>query len=659
MMIIYIFSSMLFLIASNVVGQEAISYWPKQIDLNEYVLTIYGPEPEKFENNILNARAAFSLFDKEHLPIFGAMWFRCRVHTDVKNNVVSFEDIHLVNANFPDASAEHIEQLQKLISAASQNWHFNSNLKLFYKALEAIDINNEYSEDLKSNPPKIYYSKVPAVLVFIDGEPIMANINGSELYQYIVNTPHFIIKSSSDQQYYLKGGSNWYTASDPTGIWKSIDTPPGYILQLANNANKLSPDAQKKAQLKSGKAPKLIVTKEPAELIQTNGEPEIKSVYENIFSISNSDDEILFDSYSNYYYILISGRWYKTKNLERGSWAFVAPEELPEIFKAIPPTSPVAHIRLSIPGTPESVSAALDNAIPQTAVVDRQKATMEIEFDGTPQFVAIEGTSLKYGVNTSGSIIQDENSTYYAVDQAIWFTSESTGGPWKAADNFPDEVRNIPPSCPVFNLKFVYIYDFSSNIIYTGYTVGYMGSFLYHGVVYYGTGYRYKPWYGNKYIPRPSTYGHGAKKKSKKGPNISFYASTGYGGFGGYPGMGFGHPYGGWGGYGYGGYGMTNTMAYNQYYYQGQQVEVDHGVVEEKPIDPINIYNNRTVGIIKTETTRRNDPSHPVILNVGNPETSDNIFADKDGNLFRQDDDGIWYERNNSAWVETDKSMLR
>lgn len=104
---------------------------------------------------------------------------------------------------------------------------------------------------------------------------------------------------------------------------------------------------------------------------------------------------------------------------------------------------------------------------------------------------------------------------------------------------------------------------------------------------------------------------------------------------------------------------MTNAMGYNQYYYQGQQVEVDHGVVEKKPIDPINIYNNRTVGIIKTETTRRNDPSNPVILKDGISETSDNIFADKDGNLFRQDADGIWYERNNSEWVETDKSILR
>ena len=153
----------------------------------------------------------------------------------------------------------------------------------------------------------------------------------------------------------------------------------------------------------------------------------------------------------------------------------------------------------------------------------------------------------------------------------------------------------------------------------------------------YGTCYKYKSWNGDKDIPAPNAYTQGAKKKSGNGPNISFYASSGYGG----PmmGPGFYGPYGGYGmgygGYGYG-YGMYNQAAYNQYYYAGQTVTIDHEVVEEKPIDLENIYNNRKEGIVITETVQRNDPMKPVVIE----HTPDDLYTDKDGKVYQLDRQG-------------------
>jgi hypothetical protein len=266
---------------------------------------------------------------------------------------------------------------------------------------------------------------------------------------------------------------------------------------------------------------------------------------------------------------------------------------------------------------------------------------MQLEFDGEPQFIPIDGTNLKYGVNTPGSVIVDENETYYAVDQAIWFTSENPQGPWKVADHYPADVRNIPANCPVFNIKFVYIYDATPDLVYTGYTPGYTGSFLYHGVVYFGTGYRYKSWYGSMYIPGPYTYGYGTKPRKKS--NVNVYVSYGYGGYGGY-----GYPgYGGYG-YGYGGYGFGHTYVNPQFYMN--QTPVDHGNIERKAMDPNNIYNNRSVGIIKTETAIRNDAMKPLILN---DKTPPQIYADKDGKLYSQDEEGNWYVLNGDNWQKT------
>ena len=179
----YILALPIFLFAFNIYAQQSVSYWPKQIDLQDYTLTFYQPEAESFEGNRLDARAAFSIFDGEHLPVFGAIWFTCQVHTNTKSNEVYFENIQIVNANFPQATAENIEGLQTLIAEAAKSWHFNSDLHRFYEGLKTLNINNAYGEELRNNPPKIFYSKEPTVLVFIDGDPVLANINGSELYQ--------------------------------------------------------------------------------------------------------------------------------------------------------------------------------------------------------------------------------------------------------------------------------------------------------------------------------------------------------------------------------------------------------------------------------------------------------------------------------------------
>jgi hypothetical protein len=638
---ISLYSILSIIIPLSLNAQEPINYWPKQMELDGYVLTIYAPEPENFENNVLEARAAFSLFDKSHLPIFGAMWFRCFVHTDVKNNEVYFEDIQLVNANFPEVKAEDIQQLQRIISESSQQWSLNSNLSTFYKNLGSLEINNASSEALINHPPKILYSNVPAALVYIDGDPILEAAKNAPLYSYVVNTPHFIVQSMSDKQYYLKISNWWYVAADPKASWKAIETPPAAILQLAAGAARTESDEKNEA----GRQPKLIITDEPAELIQTAGPPEIAQGYENLFVISNSEDEIIFDSYKDEYYILISGRWFKTRRLESAVWKFVAPNELPTAFSEIPPSSPLAHIRMSVAGTPEAMSAALNNGIPQTALIDRHSATMNAQYDGTPIFEDIDGTSLRYAVNTPASILMDTDGMYYAVDQAIWFISNTPVGPWEVATTYPKEVRNIPPSCPLFNVKYVSIYDASDDIVFAGYTPGYMGTFLYRGVVYFGTGYRYKSWHGSKYFPTPSTYGSGAKKKKS---NVTVTVSVGYGyGYPGmmYPGYGYGYGYGGyWGGYGYNSmFSKTETVSFND------------EAPTEKPIDLVNIYNNRKLGIVNTETARRNDPMKPVILPDNSETAPFHMFADSDGNLYRQDQNGATYQRKDNDWQLTDK----
>ena len=104
--------------------------------------------------------------------------------------------------------------------------------------------------------------------------------------------------------------------------------------------------------------------------------------------------------------------------------------------------------------------------------------------------------------------------------------SDNSNGPWVVADSIPSEIDTIPPESPVYNVKYVHVYDSTPEVVYMGYTPGYVGSYVYGDTVVYGTGYAYPAWTGAYYFPWPLTWGFAPIYDP-------FYCSWGFGwGFG-------------------------------------------------------------------------------------------------------------------------------
>ena len=371
----------------------------------------------------------------------------------------------------------------------------------------------------------------------------------------------------------------WYRAKSVYDLWTEVSTPPNAIVQLFRKSADFDASTTTEKPSVTQVKPQLFVVTEQAALIQTQGEPDITPITDTrLFYINNSNNDLFKHGVTNNYFVRFGGRWYTSTTLFRGKWEFVPPDSLPVDFRKIPSNSPRGHVRISVPGTPEAMSAALDNAIPQTAVVIRKTARMQPEFDGEPIFEAIENTSLSYAINSNTSILKVSDSEYYAVDEAIWFKANDPQGQWSVATETPAEVLKIPPTSPVFNMKFVYIYDFDKDYVWVGYTGGYTGSFLFQGCLFYGTGYRYKPWYKSKYYTRPMTYSFGTTRRPRKS-NVNVTVGVGYGYGFGYPGMY--SPYGYYGGYGMG-FGTYRSATFTGNY------DIKPGY-ERKPFDPVNI----------------------------------------------------------------------
>ncbi|MHC4343379.1 MAG: hypothetical protein ACYSUP_01675 [Planctomycetota bacterium] len=483
--------------------------WPRDIKVAEGTITLYQPQMESFKGDKLSARAAISFLQKgETEPVFGAVWFDARVATDRDTRVVTLLDIDVPQAKFPNADPAKVEKLTALLKAEIPKWDPTMSLDRLLTALDLVEKEKTAAENLKSIPPKIIVSKSPAVLVTIDGEPKLGQVEDSELMQ-VVNTPFFILYDPKTTIYYLKAGDDWLSASNIKGPWKDEDNPPAAVIVAAAKIG--TQQAQDAESSLSEQMPQIIVATEPTELIVIEGEPSYSIIAgTDLLGVSNTEDDLFLHIGSQEHFVLLSGRWYKSAKLEQSEWSYVAADKLPAGFAKIPPGSDKGHVLANVAGTDRAKEAVLDAHIPQTAAVERSEAKVAVTYDGTPKFVKIEGTDMYYAENTSYSVIQ-VGTKYYCCHEAVWFVADSASGPWLICTAVPQVIYTIPPSCPVYNVKYVYVYDYTPAVVYVGYTPGYVGCYVYRGTIVYGTGYVYRGWYRRVYYPRPVTYGYAVR----------------------------------------------------------------------------------------------------------------------------------------------------
>jgi hypothetical protein len=356
--------------------------WPRDMTFKKGVITIYQPQIESFEKNIIEARAALAIKQKDKAPVFGAMWFSSRAVTDLDTHLVLFDEIVVESLKFPEGDEEQVESIRQGMTKKLDGISMTMSLERFTASIAHLEGQVADNENFKNAPPVIYFETNPAVLVFIDGDPILREVENSE-FKYVINTPFFLVQNPQDQLYYLKGGEWWYSSREIAQGWKSIDDPPQDVQKLSDQAFQGETRDLDSLTIQMDHAPKLIISTEPAELIQTDGEPEFVPITgTDLLFLSNSESDIIMDINSQQYYILISGRWYSTKQLDAGNWKYIAPDDLPQDFAKIPDSSDIADVRYSVPGTPEAKDAILENSIPQTAEVDRKKANVEVQYDG-------------------------------------------------------------------------------------------------------------------------------------------------------------------------------------------------------------------------------------------------------------------------------------
>ncbi len=488
--------------------------WPRDVTLTNADALIYQPQIDSWQGNTLSWRVAVALRPSGTKDeAFGVLWGTARTEVDRTTRSVDLEDVSVTKINFPTLPGNGDAYLPGLKDAVKG--------ALATMALDSLETSLAASQTVRpgglpvrNDAPQIIVSYGPALLVPIDGAPVLRPIPSAGLDR-VINTQAMLARAGG--AYYLHVYDGWLSSPSLTGPWTLPPVmPPGLdaaARQLAEGGlvDLLdgSPNATPKPSLAAG-PPAIYVTQVPTELIVFKGQPNFVPVASTrLLWATNSAIDVLIDTTSNDYYVLISGRWFRAPGLA-GPWTFVASDALPASFKQIPPKgTPASVILASVAGTPQAQEAVIANSIPQTATVSRVNGpAFTPVFDGVPAYQSIPGTPLTYVVNSRIPVIEVSPTSFYAVEAGVWFTAPVVTGPWTIATSVPVVIYTIPVSSPLHYVTYVRVYGFTPTVVYVGYTPGYLGTVVTPtGVVVYGTGYVYQPWVGGVWYAPPVTYG--------------------------------------------------------------------------------------------------------------------------------------------------------
>jgi len=640
-------------------------------------IIVYQPQIASWEGQKqMTAYAAVSYEAKgAPKPALGSVKLEASTKVSVAERLVSFKDLRITESNFPTLPKE---QTRDVVAEVDKSIPDQERVIALDRVLASVDRSQIIPKEVpgvKADPPVIFSSQTPAVLVNIDGEPIWSPIKENDL-KYAVNTNWDLFLHDPTKTYYLRKEGVFLKAADLKGPWGPAGQLPGSFAKLPADDNWKEVKAVlpgKKIDAKQ--APRVFVSTVPAEMILIEGKPAYQQVVgTSLYWVGNSDNDLFRVGQTGPVYFLVAGRWFSSPGFE-GPWTFATPT-LPADFQKIPLEHPRSRVLASVPGTAQAAEAVLLAQVPQTARVNKkQTKAPEVAYAGEPKFEKVEKTKVERAVNTDKSIIK-VGDMYYMCYEGVWFMGSSPTGPWTVASKVPGEIYEIPISSPVHNVTYVTVEDddddewatFATAAMYTGVMVAW-------GCAVWGSGWYYPPYYGGFYGGYPyyrgyyPTYGY----RASYNPWTGAY-SRGVSAYGPYGGAGVSARYNprtgtySRGAAAYGPYGSRaagsaynpRTGAYGATR-QGSNVYGSWGATSVQRGDQwattARATNNMTGTTTRATRTSgggaavsRTGPAGGTVARTG----SGDVYAGRDGNVYRQSG-GSWQKYDNGNWGSVDR----
>ena len=166
----------------------------------------------------------------------GTLQIEADTDVSVHERLVSFSKYRILEANFPTLPKEQLRTVIAEVGAAVPAQERVIGLDRVLAAIDKSQIIPKNVDGVKADPPPIFFSQTPAILVNIDGDPIWSPIKDNDL-KFAVNTNWDLFQHEPTKTYYLRNDDAWLKATDVKGTWEPAGTLPESFKKLPADDN--------------------------------------------------------------------------------------------------------------------------------------------------------------------------------------------------------------------------------------------------------------------------------------------------------------------------------------------------------------------------------------------------------------------------------------
>ena len=168
---------------------DADGGWPRLIVAPSGAsIILYQPQLMSWKDQrYLTAMAAVSYMPKgASKPDLGTIRLESSTSTSVEDRMVNFQKVSLTSMNFPSLEKAETQEVLAEIQKSLPKENVLISLDRILAMADTSQINAR-NVSINTEPPPIFYSEEPTILIRTDGEPILAAVDGTSL-EYVVNT---------------------------------------------------------------------------------------------------------------------------------------------------------------------------------------------------------------------------------------------------------------------------------------------------------------------------------------------------------------------------------------------------------------------------------------------------------------------------------------
>ena len=251
--------------------------WPRMYALaSGGSVLVYQPQVASWKDQKhMVAFSAVSYRDKAgSKPALGTLRLEADTNVSLADRLVSFKNLRTVEANFKTLPKEQVREVAATIEKVMPDDERVIALDRVLVNIDKSQIVAKNVEGIKADPPTIFFSTTPAVIVNIDSEPIWSPIKENDL-KFAVNTNWDLFQHVPTNTFYLRNDSSWLKATDVKGPWAAAGTLPDSFTKLPADDNWKDVRANLPGKpLAAGAVPRVFVSFTPAELILLTGAPK-------------------------------------------------------------------------------------------------------------------------------------------------------------------------------------------------------------------------------------------------------------------------------------------------------------------------------------------------------------------------------------------------